>query len=78
MRFSETLLDGNRVGLTEYPCAKAMIDGEWRATQMQPCPTGIADEVTVQTTNFSDGPHALSAAPPTSPATAPAYSRPRC
>jgi hypothetical protein len=59
VRFSETLLDGNRVGLTEYPCAKAMIDGEWRATRMQPCPTGAADEVTVQTTDFSDGPHAL-------------------
>ena len=59
VRFSETLLDGNRVGLTEYPCAKAMIDGEWRATQMRPCPLGAADEVTVQTTNFSDGPHAL-------------------
>lgn len=59
VRFSETLLDGARVGLTEYPCAKAMIDGEWRATRMQPCPTGAADEVTVQTTSFSDGPHAL-------------------
>jgi hypothetical protein len=59
VRFSETLLDGNRVGLTEYPCAKAMIDGEWRATRMLPCPTGAADEVTVQTTDFSDGPHAL-------------------
>jgi hypothetical protein len=59
VRFSETLLDGARVGLTEYPCAKAMIDGEWRATRMLPCPTGAADEVTVQTTNFSDGPHEL-------------------
>ena len=59
MRFSETLLDGARVGLTEYPCGKAMIDGTWRATRMQPCPTGAADEVTVQTTNFSDGPHQL-------------------
>lgn len=59
IRFSETLLDGARVGLTEYPCAKAMIDGVWRATRMQPCPTGAADEVTVQTTNFSDGPHQL-------------------
>ena len=27
---------------------------------MQPCPTGAADEVTVQTTTFSDGPHAVS------------------
>jgi hypothetical protein len=59
VRYSETLLDGARVGLTEYPCAKAMIDGEWRATRMQPCPTGAAAEVTVQTANFSDGPHAL-------------------
>jgi hypothetical protein len=59
VRYSETLIDGARVGLTEYPCAKAMIDGEWRATRMQPCPTGAANEVTVQTTNFSDGPHAL-------------------
>ncbi len=59
VRYSETLLDGARVGLTEYQCAKAMIDGEWRATRMQPCPTGAASEVTVQTTNFSDGPHAL-------------------
>ena len=59
VRFSETLLDGARVGLTEYPCAKAMIDGVWRATRMQPCPGGAADEVTVQTTNFSDGPHGL-------------------
>jgi len=59
VRYSETLLDGARVGLTEYPCAKAMIDGEWRATRMQPCPTGAASEVTVQTTSFSDGPHAL-------------------
>jgi len=59
VRYSETLLDGARVGLTEYSCAKAMIDGEWRATRMQPCPTGAAAEVTVQTTNFSDGSHAL-------------------
>ena len=59
VRFSETRLDDARVGLTEYPCAKALIDGQWRATKMQPCPTGAADEVTVQTTNFSDGTHAL-------------------
>ncbi len=59
VHYSETLLDGARVGLTEYACAKAMIDGEWRTTRMQPCPTGAADEITVQTTNFSDGPHAL-------------------
>jgi hypothetical protein len=59
VRYSETLIDGARVGLTEYPCAKALIDGEWRATRMQPCPSGAANEVTVATTSFSDGPHAL-------------------
>jgi hypothetical protein len=59
VRYSETLIDGARVGLTEYPCAKALIDGQWKATRMQPCPTGAANEVTVQTTSFSDGPHAL-------------------
>lgn len=59
VRWSETRLDGARVGLTEYACAKAMIDGEWRATRMLPCPTGAASEVTVQTTSFSDGPHEL-------------------
>lgn len=59
VRYSETRLDGARVGLTEYECAKAFIDGEWRATRMLPCPTGAASEVTVQTTDFSDGPHEL-------------------
>lgn len=59
VRYSETLVDGARVGLTEYPCAKAMIDGQWRATRMLPCPTGAASEVMVATTSFSDGPHEL-------------------
>lgn len=59
VRYGETRLDGTRVGLTEYQCAKAFIDGEWRATRMLPCPTGAASEVTVQTTSFSDGPHEL-------------------
>jgi hypothetical protein len=59
VRWSETRLDGARVGLTEYQCAKAFIDGEWKATRMLPCPTGAASELTVQTTNFSDGPHEL-------------------
>lgn len=59
VRYSETRIDGARVGLTEYQCAKAFIDGEWKATRMLPCPTGAASEVTVQTTNFSDGPHEL-------------------
>lgn len=59
VRFGETVMDGFRVGLTEFPCAKASIGGEWRATQMQPCPTGITTVHGVSTTAFSDGPHTL-------------------
>jgi hypothetical protein len=59
LRFTETTLDGARVGLTELPCAKASIGGEWRATQMQPCPTGAAAVHSVATSGFSDGPHTL-------------------
>jgi hypothetical protein len=59
VRFGETLLDGARVGLSEYPCAKAMIGGEWRATQMRPCETLAGATQTIATTAFSDGPHTL-------------------
>lgn len=59
VRFGETTLDGARVGLTEYPCAKALISGEWRATQMQPCLTSVSGTHAVATTSFSDGPHSL-------------------
>jgi hypothetical protein len=47
------------VALTEYACAKAMIGGEWRATQMRPCEPGVASAQTIATTSFSDGPHTL-------------------
>jgi len=57
IRYGETVVDGARVNLTEYPCAKALIGGEWRATQMQPCPLGPSGSATVDTTRFSDGPH---------------------
>ncbi|HEY1285036.1 MAG TPA: hypothetical protein VGF04_03015 [Solirubrobacterales bacterium] len=59
VRFGETLLDGARVALAEYPCAKAMISGEWRGTRMRPCEPSGAGTATVATTNFSDGPHTL-------------------
>ena len=59
VRFSETRLDGARVGFTEYPCAKASIGGEWRATRMQPCLTTVSATHTVATAGFSDGPHTL-------------------
>jgi hypothetical protein len=59
VRFGETLLDGGRVGLTEYPCEKVSIGGEWRGTRMQPCLTNVSAVHTIATTNFSDGPHSL-------------------
>src|ERR1044072_4356544 len=59
VRFGETLLDGNRIWLHEYPCAKAMISGEWRGTRMQPCGTHGADGTMIDTTRFSDGTHGL-------------------
>ncbi|HEX5983344.1 MAG TPA: carboxypeptidase-like regulatory domain-containing protein, partial [Solirubrobacterales bacterium] len=59
VRFSETRLDGARVGFTEYPCAKASIGGEWRATRMQPCSTSVATTHYLSTASFSDGPHAV-------------------
>jgi hypothetical protein len=60
VRFGETTLDGARVGLTEYPCEKVSIGGEWRGTRMQPCLTGVSATQTIATANFSDGPHSLS------------------
>jgi hypothetical protein len=59
VRYAETKLDGARVALTEFPCAKASIGGEWRATQMQPCPTGATAVHRVATAAFSDGAHTL-------------------
>jgi hypothetical protein len=61
VRFAETTLDGARVGLTELPCAKVSIAGEWRATAMRPCGTGAQALHSVATTGFSDGPHSVSA-----------------
>jgi hypothetical protein len=59
VRFGETRLDGARVGLTEYACAKASIGGEWRGTRMQPCATNVSDFHWISTTGFSDGSHSL-------------------
>lgn len=59
VRFGETLLDGARFGSTEYPCEKASVGGEWRATRMRPCLTTVSATHTVSTNSFSDGPHTL-------------------
>lgn len=59
IRFGETTIDGGRVDLTEYPCEKALVGSEWRATRMQPCLTGVSGGAAIDTTRFSDGRHSL-------------------
>ncbi len=59
IRFGETSVDGGRVNLTEYPCAKSFIGGEWRGTQMRPCQLGVSGGAAIATTNYSDGPHSV-------------------
>lgn len=59
VRFGETAVDGARVNLTEYGCAKVSIGGEWRATQMRPCSLGVSGSAAIDTTRFSDGPHGI-------------------
>jgi hypothetical protein len=59
VRFGETAVDGGRVNLTEYGCAKVSIGGEWRATQMRPCSLGVSGSAPIDTTHFSDGPHSI-------------------
>ena len=62
VRFGETRLDNARVGLTEHPCAKASIAGEWRGTKMQPCLTSVSATHTVTTKAFCVAPHWLAQA----------------
>jgi hypothetical protein len=57
VRYSETFVDGNRVGFSEYECNKVQVGGEWRATTMRPCRTAIANTHFVDTPSFSDGQH---------------------
>jgi hypothetical protein len=59
VRFGETRLDGARVALTEYPCAKVSVGGEWRGARMQPCLVSVGATQSLATASFSDGPHSL-------------------
>jgi hypothetical protein len=59
LKLGETFIDGTRAAVTEWPCAKASIGGEWRATRMQPCELGASSVQTIATTTLSDGPHAV-------------------
>ena len=57
LRFAESFLDGTRIGSTEHDCAKALIEGEWRATAMRPCPGEAWAHPGVNTAVFGDGSH---------------------
>jgi hypothetical protein len=59
VRSGETFVDGARVALTEYPCEKVSVGGEWRGTRMQPCLGTVSQAQSVQTASLSDGPHTL-------------------
>jgi hypothetical protein len=59
VRLGETLIDGARVALTEYPCAMVLVGSEWRGTRMRPCEPSASGSAAVATTAFSDGPHTL-------------------
>jgi hypothetical protein len=59
VRFGDTIFDRVRVGLAEYPCDAALIEGELRARRMRPCPTDVSGALTIDTRNYSDGPHAI-------------------
>jgi hypothetical protein len=57
LRSQETIVDGTRVGLTEFPCNVLFVGSEWKGTVMQPCPLNGAATHTISTTAFSDGLH---------------------
>jgi hypothetical protein len=59
IRFGETFVDGSRLTISEYPCDKASIGGEWRAIRMRPCKTNESTTHWVDTTKLSDGSHAV-------------------
>ena len=59
IRFGETSIDGARVDLTEYACAKALIGAVWKATQMRPCSLAASSSTTIDSARFSDGRHSI-------------------
>lgn len=57
VRYSETYVDGDRVGVTEFSCAKQKIGGAWEGTRMRPCPTEAGATHSLDTRKLSDGEH---------------------
>jgi hypothetical protein len=54
-------LDGAPAITLAPGCAVRTIEGEARATKMQPCPPSAAQSIDVDTSQLADGPHALHA-----------------
>jgi hypothetical protein len=59
VRYGETLIDGTRVALTEYPCAETSVGGSLVGTRMGPCYPLVSQTQSIDTTRFSDGTHSL-------------------
>jgi hypothetical protein len=56
IRFADFLIDSSRMR-SEFPCAKALVSGQWKATRMRPCELGVATTLTIDTRSFSDRAH---------------------
>jgi hypothetical protein len=52
-------IDGSPVVDAAPDCAKALIEGEVRATKLQPCPTTATLSAQIDTTRLADGSHVL-------------------
>ncbi len=59
LKRTEALIDGIPVLGHDHPCNAATIEGELRATTMQPCPSERVGYYPIHTNTFSDGPHTV-------------------
>lgn len=59
VRFSQTLVDATTTGISIHPCDAAEIGGELRATRLRPCEPAALASQSIETGQFSDGPHAV-------------------
>jgi hypothetical protein len=59
VRTQEVDVDGNVVVRDDYGCSLVLADGSERGTTLQPCPLGPSGQATIDTSRFSDGPHAV-------------------
>lgn len=59
VRYGETLIDGARAAVTEYPCSAIWSGGALVANRMGPCYPAVGQTESIDTTRFSDGNHWL-------------------